>query len=142
MATKRTKRQSILVEQHKAGKITVASPHSVVEVAVGYRCESTTGHDNEKRPGLSRIRSLMAITSDQKTYSFDGDNAVKEFLEKFAADYELLNTDIVLRPSITWLGLNCQTFFDHSASGFLSSLPSPRTAPPWWSLRRMPAAVG
>lgn len=123
MATKRTKRQSILVEQHKAGKITVSSPTSIVEVAVGYKCTSLTSHENEKRPGLSRITSLMAITSDQKTYAFNGDNAAKEFLEKFSGEYELMNPDIVLRPSITWLGLNCQNFFDHLRLSFSPHFP-------------------
>lgn len=115
---RRTKRQSILVEQAKAGRITVSSPHSVIEVA--FACQYThipglaTEHVHYKHnPGFGRIHSLIAITSDRRSYSFQGENAVKEFLAKFAADHDLGNMDAVLRPSITWLGFDPRQFLEH-----------------------------
>lgn len=115
---RRTKRQSILVQQAKTGKITIASPHSLVEVAFACQYESIPDAINMSakpacEPGFGRIKHLLAITSDQKTYSFQGETAVKEFLAKFAADYELGNMDAVLRPGITWLGIEPQLFLDH-----------------------------
>ena len=115
---RRTKRQSILVQQAKAGRITIASPHSVIEVAFSCQYEPIPGLANQHvvykvHPGYGRIQHLMAITSDQKTYSFQGENATKDFLAKFSADYDLTNMDAVLRPSITWLGFDPEHLLDH-----------------------------
>lgn len=115
---RRTKRQSILVEQAKAGRITIASPHSVIEIAFACQYVPIPGLANEhmsyrNAPGFGRIQQLLAITSDQRTYSFQGDNATKEFLAKFSADYELGDMDAVLRPNITWLGFSPKSFLDH-----------------------------
>lgn len=116
---KRTKRQSILVEQVKAGRITLSSPHSAIEVAFAYQCAALPGLPpalaaRKENCGYGRIQHIMAITSDQRTYSFQGETAAQDFLAKFVADHAITRTDdAVLRPNVAWLGFRPKVFLDH-----------------------------